>query len=63
MSGPSRVAVCEVPAFRQGVYSDLTAARSDFERALTLSALDEAVTDRVMDTLRLIGDVGKADES
>ncbi|VDC06366.1 unnamed protein product [Peniophora sp. CBMAI 1063] len=61
LSGAIRGAVCEVPAFRQGVYRDLHAVRGAFEGALELNSLDEALIDHLMDALRLILNVAKTD--
>lgn len=60
LSGAIRGAVCEVPAFRQGVYRDLNAVRDAFERTLKLNTLDEVLLDHLMDALRLILNVAKA---
>lgn len=59
LSGTIRGAVCEVPAFRQGVYRDLNAVRDAFERTLELNTLDEILLDHLMDALRLILNVAK----
>ncbi|KAI0026676.1 hypothetical protein K488DRAFT_65362, partial [Vararia minispora EC-137] len=61
LSGTIRQAVCEVPEFRQGVYRDLNAVRDAFESSSKLETLEESLVEHLMDALRLILNVAKAD--